>query len=283
MATCELWTHDRLRAKPWRGEPARYKQVKLNGHRFTVFMQPDRRLVGFEREIRPDLEMTVKRPKIVEYGWWRKLAEALPPYSSIDGELHVPGGNAGDAAHATAECSPELEFTPFAVPWWEGHPESDLSLQWAEWVCKQHSLAFAEYAPLGPDDTEKQLIDWALSRKIEGWVLKQANYEGWWKVKPVRSVDCVVTGFKDGRGKYLGLVGSLLVSVWIDDKYVELAAVSGMTDEQRVDIDEERDLGRVVECEYQDIGNGGRLIHPRFGRWRDDKPAEQCRYALEEL
>lgn len=279
----ELWTHDRLRAKPWRGEPARYKQVKLNGHRFTVFMQPDRWLVGFEREIRPDREMTLLRPKIVEYAWWRKLAEALPPYSSIDGELHVPGGNAGDAAHAIAECLPELEFTPFAVPWWDNVDCSSMSIQWTAWACDRLELPIVPTFKYDEDETEDMLVSAARAAEIEGWVLKQANYEGWYKVKPVRSVDCVVTGFKDGRGKYLGLVGALRVSAEIDGTYRELAAVSGMTDEQRVSIDEDRDLGRVVEVEYQDVGNGGRLIHPRFGRWRDDKPAAECKYSSEEL
>jgi ATP-dependent DNA ligase len=67
------------------------------------------------------------------------------------------------------------------------------------------------------------------------------------------------------------------------DELTEITRVSGMPDEQRLDIDEKKDLGRVVEVEYQDVGNGGRLIHPRFVRWRDDKPASQCRYDWEDL
>lgn len=285
--TCELWTHDRLKVKEWRGQPAKYKQVKYNGHRFSVYKQRDGRLVGFEREIRPDLEMTVKRPKIVEYDWWRALAKNLPPVSSIDGELHVPDGNAGDAAHAIAECLPDLTFTPFAVPWWHGADIRDFDVAYVMTSLVKNRLGLrpaTTYAVL-PTDSHKRLLSDACDLDIEGWVLKNYNYAEWWKVKPTRSVDCVVTGFKDGDGKYIGLVGSLLCSVYLDDgdALTEIARVSGMTDDQRVDVNEKKDLGRVVEVEYQDVGNGGRLIHPRFARWRDDKPAVECRYARDDL
>ena len=281
-----LWTHDRLRVKEWRGQRAQYKQVKYNGHRFTVYKQTNGRLVGFEREVRDDLEMTVKRPRIVEYDWWKKLSASLPPASSIDGELHVPRGNAGDAAHAIAECSDDLEFTPFAVPWLRRSNCSSMSVLWAkEYVENEIGLPFAYTYELRSTDTLEQLLNDARDLDIEGWVLKNFNYDEWWKVKPTKSVDCVVTGFKDGDGKYIGLVGSLLCSAYIDGEteLTEIARVSGMTDDQRLDIDEKKDLGRVVEVEYQDIGNGGRLIHPRFTRWRDDKPATECRYAKEDL
>lgn len=286
----ELWVHERLRVKEWRGQLAKWKQVKYNGHRFTVYKQLDGRLVGFERKVRSDLEISVKQPKIVECDWWRTLARALPPVSSVDGELHVPGGNAGDAAHAIAECSSELTFTPFAVPWWDNY---DWSLN-DVWVTSEFwranfgtasPLRFAETYMMPPHETLEGLLEQAVDRGIEGWVLKNFNYAEWWKAKPTRSADCVVTGFKDGEGKYIGLVGSLLCSVYLDDEteLTEIARVSGMTDDERLNIDEKRDLGRVVEVEYQDVGNGGRLVHPRFVRWRDDKPAAECRYAKEAL
>lgn len=34
--------------------------------------------------------------------------------------------------------------------------------------------------------------------------------------------------------------------------------------------------GAVCEVEYQDVASKGRLQHPRFVRWRDDKLAEEC-------
>ncbi len=278
-----MWTHERIRPKNWRGARVAYKQYKKNGHRFTVYKQADGRLVGFEREIRPDLEMTVKRPKIVEYDWWKALQQ-IPPMSSVDGELCVPGGNAGDAAHAIAECLSTLEYVPFAVPWWKGVDWYDYSLDFVnEKFMNNIGLKLAPFLPLAEHDDERQLLSDAVLLGIEGWVLKESNYAGWWKVKPVRELDAVVTGFKDGEGKYLGAVGSLLVSVYVENELVEIAKVSGMTDAVRWDIDEDKDLGRVCEVEYQELGNGQRLIHPRFARWRDDKPAKECTYEWNEL
>jgi len=279
----ELWTHERLRPKLWKGKPTRYKQWKFNGHRFTVYKQKDGKLVGFEREIRPDLEMTVKRPKIVEYDWWKALKN-IPPMSSVDGELYVVHGNAGDAAHAIAECLPTLCFMPFAVPWWASKDWSDASLGSAEYILQAVTgFKLAPFFDLLSSDTFEQLCDDAVMLDIEGWVLKDFNYQGWWKAKPQRTIDCIVTGFKDGNGKYLGGVGALKVSAYINGRLTEVANVSGMSDDVRWDIDEKNDLGRVAEIEYQEVGNGGRLIHAHFVRWRDDKPEDECSYNREDL
>ena len=136
-------------------------------------------------------------------------------------------------------------------------------------------------------------------------MLKERNYAGWWKTKPQKEIDCIVTGFKGGAGKYLGGVGSLRVSILVEEnqsaysddtmleyhgfnalaKYtlVEIGTVSGMSDDIRWSIDESRDLGRVCEVEYQEIGNGGRFIHGHFVRWRDDKESSDCVYDRSEL
>jgi len=232
-----LWTHERLRPKLWKGKPARHKQYKFNGHRFTVYKQKDRKLVGFERMIRDDLEMTLKRPKIVEYDWWKAL-ENIPPLSSVDGELYVVHGNAGDAAHAIAECLPTLCFIPFAVPWWNGteHPKSEIPFI-ENLLQTLTGLKLAPYFDLLPGDTFEQLCYDATMLGIEGWVLKNSNYQDWWKVKPQKTIDCIVTGFKDGNGKYLGGVGALKVSAYINGRLVEIANVSGMSDDVRWAID----------------------------------------------
>ena len=239
--------------------------------------------MGFEREIRDDLEMTVKRPKIVGYDWWKKL-ENIPPMSSVDGELCIPFGNAGDAAHAIAECLPTLEFVPFAVPWWRNCNVRMWNLgQARDCLNKTIELKFAPFFDLLEHETYELLCADAVNLGIEGWVLKGANYAGWWKVKPVKEIDAIVTGFNDGEGKYLGAVGSLLVSVYIGGELTEIAKVSGMTDIIRWNIDDAKDLSRVCEVEYQELGNGHRLIHPRFVRWRDDKSAVECTCKWNEL
>jgi len=274
-----MWVHERLKPKNWRGQPVAVKQQKYNGHRFTLYKQGDGRLVGFEKNMRPEREMTLIRPDIVKYPWWRSLVANLPNHSSIDGELYVPDGNAGDATTAIANCTDNLEFMAFALPWYNGEDLEKVSVVTARNLClNEIGIPFAKPLPIYPDDTLEKLLSDAVNLGYEGWVLKQANYYGWWKVKPQKEVDCIVTGFKDGDGKYLGLVGSLKVSVWMDGKLTEIANVSGMSDDIRWGIDEKKDLGRVIEVKYQEVGNKNRLIHAHFVRWRPDKSAEECVY-----
>jgi ATP-dependent DNA ligase len=97
-------------------------------------------------------------------------------------------------------------------------------------------------------------------------------YGDWLKVKPKLTLDLVCTGLLPGVGKYWGKVGSIRVAT---REGIELARVSGMSDEIRDSI-RLSDIGRVCEVAYERLGSQGRLRHPRFVMWRDDKTAEQC-------
>ena len=282
-----MWTHVKLKPKNLKASKLAkcvVKQVKYNGHRFTAYAQSDGTLKCFESSgtIRQELEMSIKRPKIVEYDWYKKL-QRIPPRSSVDGELYVPGGNAGDASHAIAECLPELEFMPFAVPWWVGRDCRDESLEWVKKVITFLNLPFATTYKLYPHETLESLCSDAVSLSIEGWVLKESNYIGWWKVKKQKEIDCIVTGFKEGAGKYLGLTGALKIGVYINNELVEIGSISGMDDKTRVEIDEKKDIGRVLEVEFQELGNKNRLIHAHFVRWRTDKETKDCVYTWDDL
>ena len=94
------------------------------------------------------------------------------------------------------------------------------------------------------------------------------NFEKW---KPVKTLDAVVTDIKPGKGKYDNQVGALILSV----EGREVANVSGMSDAERAAMGE-HNIGQVVEVAYQYVGSKGRLRHPRFIRFRDDKLPEQC-------
>jgi len=278
-----MWVTERLKPKNWNGTRVRNKQHKMNGHRLTIWKQKDGRLVGWERTIRDDREITLLRPDIVKYDWWKAL-EQIPPMSCVDGEAYTEFGNAGSAAHAIAECLPTLEFMPFAVPWWKSENKFDAALERVDIGLHTYTgLKLAPFFKLMEHDTEELLIKDAIDLGIEGWVLKEANYLSWWKVKPTYPIDAIITGLKWAeQGKYLGAVGSLLCSIYIKGELVEIACVSGMDDKTRWDLDK-KDIGRVIEVEYQELGNGNRLIHPRFSQWRDDKPAEECAYNWSEI
>lgn len=108
-----------------------------------------------------------------------------------------------------------------------------------------------------------------------------------WKFKLETTGDYIVTGTKDGEGKYLGMVGSLEVSKIVTeppwDYTVEdegetyhlraVAFAGGMTDKERQEMTENREDLVLEVCEVKSQGTGGkrRLRHPRFLGWRKDK------------
>lgn len=97
----------------------------------------------------------------------------------------------------------------------------------------------------------------------------------WLKVKPINEMDCLVVGTEEGRGKYVGTLGSLLVKIPIEDgKWSKhITGVSGMTDWQRHKFWKNRKqmIGKIVEVSYRTISDKDRLVEGRFRRLREDK------------
>jgi ATP-dependent DNA ligase len=98
-------------------------------------------------------------------------------------------------------------------------------------------------------------------------------YGSWSKAKNERTIDLVVMGMRMGKGKYWGMCGSLRLGIG----GIEVARCSGMDDDVREIITND-DIGRVVEVKYERMGSKGRLQHPRFMCWRDDKKASDCHF-----
>ena len=176
----------------------------------------------------------------------------------LHGELWAPGYRASAVKTLIKERSPELRFTCWAV---EGLP-ADLPLE-EVWVwCYEWKIEFAPWWHTQPAE---------LPEHAEGYVFKDGNMLNFRKWKPVLTVDAVVTDIVPGKGKYAGMVGALEVSV----EGRVIATASGFTDEVRATLGP-HNIGMVVEVAYQYVGSQGRLRHPRFERFRDDKLPSQC-------
>lgn len=140
----------------------------------------------------------------------------------------------------------------------------------------------------GVSRDKQKFYDEIVSAGGEGVVLKDVseNYgDGWIKVKKFATLDVVVTGFTEARhgrtGKYVGLIGAVKVSVYrACGELVEVAQVSGMTDELRHQMSASRDswIGRVIEIEAQEFARD-RLRHPRFSRERPDADPRSATFA----
>lgn len=135
------------------------------------------------------------------------------------------------------------------------------------------------------------LYDEITEKKIEGAILKNTKClyvpgkrpaKHWYKAKRERSFDVVVLGYTEGQGKYEGQIGAIEFGAYDKDgSLVRIGKCSGLTDEERRDITNNKDeyLGRVFEVKSNDMVGSGEYRsprHPNFLHWREDKLPEQC-------
>jgi hypothetical protein len=198
------------------------------------------------------------------FSFWEAAMREVPSDTILWGELWVPGRHASQVKTAIISEDPRLRWDVFASPTFA----ANTPLETLDLACRAWKLTFIPWYPA-------DLMGFPpVGGDVEGYVLKDANLLNWRKYKPHHDIDLVVTDVKDGRGKYLGLVGALVCST-VEGHNV--ASVSGMTDKQRIEMSLADDLvGRICEVRYQYVGTAGRLRHPRFVRWREDKQPEEC-------
>lgn len=135
-----------------------------------------------------------------------------------------------------------------------------------------------------------ELFDALVDSGIEGIIAKNTAavyaFDGrpnktWYKVKAAITVDMVVTGYTEGRGKYEGLIGAIEFGRWTPDGVVAVGRCSGMTDAFRREVSANREafLGKVIEVKSNELVGSKEYRtprHPQFVCVRTDKRPEDC-------
>lgn len=260
-----------------------YSHLKRDGHFTNVI----RNLTGqvsiwtsFPKDITADLTW---HP---DYDKW----QSLPKQTSLLGELWLPGKRAEAIRTAINEHDVNLRFDVFAMRVSGDISSNELAAHPLEEIAAtvaKYGLVFLPFTRL-PNESHKlnnaeyaayigKLLDYTVSHNVdsEGLVLKNANLSDWCKVKRRRTVDLIITGFNPGSGKFANQIGSIVCRT--TEGFI-IADVSGMTDVQRQWMTERSGelIGKVIEVEYQNVGAQGRLRHPSFVQFRDDKHDNEC-------
>jgi len=141
------------------------------------------------------------------------------------------------------------------------------------------------------DQTIEELRKEAEEREFEGYVIKNLDstyaYKGsygkaqrpretWWKVKPQRFADVIITGFEYGNNGISDAVGSLTCEQYVDGEIVRVCNVgSALTSQNRL---EYLDLTfpRVGIVQYAERNESGKLLQPVWRGFREDKRPDEC-------
>lgn len=265
-------TELRPKIKDWKEEEVRYAQEKKNGYRLTLTCDEYNKWHAFGKKE----NYIDKILHLFQEGIYKDVF--LPSCSIVDGEVYVKGKKASDVPTAMNEKWDTLRFAAFAMPYADKSDARNKDLGEINKILKDCGFEVPILYDISSGDyTDEQLLESAKELKIEGWVLKNAHYEQWYKLKVLKSCDVVITKWEPGSGLMTGLMGALVGSVYQDGVLKEITNIgTGFDEEQREKFTPEFCMGKVVEVTYQDVAAKGRLQHARFVRFRDDKEAKDC-------
>jgi hypothetical protein len=259
----------RPKMKKWKGERTKYCHVKLDGHYLQVTKLDSGRVV-FTSKQGTELDLSFV-PSLLN------VCMGLQSGQTCLGELWYEGQPASYIKTAIKHKDRKLRFTAFALT----HLPDD-TLETMHMICLKSGIDMAEwYGPtqnclstcLGVFDPTS-----LPPMEHEGFVMKDGVWTNWMKHKPFDTIDLIVDSVVEGKGKHIGLIGSLVCRT--AEGYI-VANAGGFTDEERIYLSED-DIGRVVEVKYQLVGSKGKLRHPTFVRFRDDKRADDCYVSQDE-
>lgn len=208
----------------------------------------------------------------------RTLRASTKPYD-LSGltEQTIAGKRKKDAPHYIGKLKARF--------WFYDLPDADLTYRSRRMDMATLAMNFPEYTATPETEelyTIAEINAWFSKARLaghEGIMVKRVDHkweptrrpDSWMKLKPNDEVDGRIIGFTDGKGKFAGLIGSLICEAEDGSTFT----ISGMTDVERHDftLAKAEMLGVWVTATYMERDTQGGYRHPQFHRIHEEKNA----------
>jgi DNA ligase-1 len=208
----------------------------------------------------------------------------------FDGELYCHGIGFNKVASVLnsddKEVPEDLKYYIFDGMWWpewktqKCTSEYERRLEETREQAPEENIEVLETEIVYDSDEVSQKFEEYIELGYEGAMLKDAfakyewkrvtlNSEVLMKIKSSFTEDCKTTGFVEGEGKYVGMLGKIIV----DFKGVSVGVGSGFSDKERKEIWKNRKkyLNVYAEIKGMEVTVDKSIRHPIWVRWRLDK------------
>ena len=204
------------------------------------------------------------------------FVQNLPPFA-LDGELWTKRGDFENIQSIVMDKLPQaswskIQYMLFEVP----HAKGDFGarLSQAKEFLRKHEVKHVQIIEQKVCENEEQLkryFETILAKGGEGVMIKDGSKEYFegrsnslLKLKKAQDMEAKVIGYKEGKAKYSGMLGSLHVEL---ENGVRFYIGSGFSDAQRR---EPPAIGKMVSFKYFGFTNKGKPKFASFIRERED-------------
>ena len=221
----------------------------------------------------------------------------------LDGELMVPGEIFDVASGLIRNHNdvPNAEYWVFDCPSHQGD-KWQRYIHLRDTLPRSQSIKLIRHHLIKDMDHLRSFYEWAIDKGEEGIVIYRLDSKyidgktnDWMRMVPLEQADCKVIGFYEGKGKFAGTLGGIIV----DYKGHACRVGTGFTEKSWKDLTQtqrenlefkegyqsyvnrcrnyiwenrnEHFLGAIAQCEFKEETKAGSMRQPRFKRWRWDK------------
>ena len=252
---------------------------KWDGSKDVTKYIPSEKLDG-ERAIWYGNKLWTRNQKETHAPKW--FLDNIPSDITLDGELYAGRGKFEKVSSTVRKHNPidsewkDIKYVIFDAPSVQGRylerMEAVADLLKEENVDRRFVKGILLYNPFKSNDELYYELDRIVDEGGEGLMLRDAEalfYESGrsntlLKVKKQDDAEAIVLGYKDGKGKYSGMVGSLKCKMVGKDINFNC---SGMTDTER---DNPPPVGSIITYAYNGLTKNGKPRFPRFIRVKND-------------